>query len=392
MARVLMMTDFSESYANKLLQGIERYSHEHSPWVVSKVPLSLRDSNKMDAVADIATYWKADAIIGQFRSIEDIRVFSERGIIPIAQDYIQPFPGIINITGDYELSGRAAARYYIDKGLRNFAFYGMKGVIWSDSRRDGFLAEIESALGTPVPKKNLRERREMKGTWWYSTDHLINWLRNLPKPVGIFACDDNKAHNIIEACALAEDPSISIPEQIMVLGVDNDETLGLLCQPKLSSLALDVESAGYQLAGLIEALLKLPLYEREEAYKDIIVKHTHIVSRQSTEIPEVKNPFINRVVHYIQDNLSNGVGVKELVELAPMSRRTLEETFLREMGSSIYQYIIQERVRRAKEMMDRGLKPQQAALELGLEYKVMARNFKKVTGVSPKDYTPPKKD
>ena len=392
MARVLMMTDFSESYGNKLLQGIVRYSHEHTPWVVGKVPLSLRDSNKLDTVAEIATYWKADAIIGQFRSMDDVRVFRDRGILPIAQDYIQPFPEIINISGDYEVSGQAAAQFFIGKGLRNFAFYGMKGVVWSDSRRDGFLAEIKRSLGTPVPKKNLRELKNPKAAWWYNTDHLINWLKNLPKPVGVFACDDNKAHNIIEACSLSEDPSIGIPEQIMVLGVDNDETLDLLCQPKLSSLALDVESAGYQLAGVIEHLLKLPLYERPDAYTDIVVRHSHIVSRQSTEIPEVLNPYINRVVHYIQDNLGNSFSVKDLVELVPMSRRTLEETFSREMGEPIYQFIIRTRVQRAKELLDRGMKPLQAALELGMEYKVLARNFKKITGVSPKDYIPPKKD
>lgn len=392
MARVLIMTDFTESYANKLLQGIVRYSHEHTPWVVSKVPLSLRDSNKLDAVADIATYWKADAIIGQFRNMDDVRMFSDRGILPVAQDFIQPFPEIINITGDYIESGQAAARFFLEKGLRNFAFYGMKGVVWSDSRRDGFLQEIEQTLGVPVPKKNLRELKNPKAAWWYSTDHLINWLRNLPKPVGIFACDDNKAHNIIEACSLSEDPTISIPEQIMVLGVDNDETLGLLCQPKLSSLALDVESAGYQLAGLIESILKLPSYERQDAYTNIVVRHSHIVPRQSTEIPEVRNPFINRVIHYIQDNLGNSIGVKDLVEQVPMSRRTLEETFSREMGESIYQYIIRCRVVRARELLDRGMKPLQVALELGMEYKVLARNFKKITGVSPKDYKPEKTD
>ena len=124
MARLLMMTDFTESYANKLLQGIMRYSHEHDPWVVAKIPLSFRDSNQLKTVADIAGQWKADAIIGQFRGAEDVRPFREKGIIPIAQDFKQPIPGIINITGDYKEAGHMAARYFMERGVRHFAFYG----------------------------------------------------------------------------------------------------------------------------------------------------------------------------------------------------------------------------------------------------------------------------
>ena len=95
MARVLMMTDFSESYANKLLSGIMRYSHEHAPWAVCKVPLSLRDSGRMREVADFAVTWKADAVIGQFRSSDNVKVFTEKGILTLAQDYQQRFPGLL---------------------------------------------------------------------------------------------------------------------------------------------------------------------------------------------------------------------------------------------------------------------------------------------------------
>ena len=390
MTRVLFMTDFSESYANKLLKGLIQYSHEHTPWVVGKVPLSLRDSNKLDSVADMASYWKADAIIGQFRSEEDVRLFSERGILTVAQDYIQPFPGIINITGDYTGTGEMAARYFLEKGLRNFAFYGMKGVIWSDLRRDGFIREIENAQGVPFPRKNIRERASIRSGWWYNTDHLIHWLQSLPKPVGIFACDDNKAHNIIETCTLLEEDEISIPDDIMVLGVDNDETLDLLCHPQLSSVALDVEKAGYQVAALIEDLLKLPPETRAGHYSDIIVKPSHVVTRQSTEAMVGKNPYVYRVLRHIHDNLGNRLRVEDLVELVPMSRRTLEDTFYREMGSSIWQYIIRERVKIFRTLLDNGMTPLQASGELGLEYKVISRSFKRIMGVSPKEYVPNK--
>ena len=386
MARVLMMTDFTESYGNKLLQGIIKYSHEHSPWVVGKIPLSFRDGNQLKTAADIADHWKADAIIGQFRSFEDIRPFQERGIIPVAQDYLQTFPGIINITGDYLEAGRMAARYFMERGLRHFAYYGLNGVVWSDRRRDGFMEVAARDAGAPLRKSDIREIKNLKTSWWYNTEKLIHWLRSLPKPVGIYCCDDNKAYNIIEACAQSQQTGLRIPEDILLLGTDNDETVCQLCMPQLSSVALDVEIAGYQVAALIEYLLNLPPKERSKHYSDIIVRPTHIVTRHSTDALVNEHPYISKILRYIENNIGKSLRVEDLVALVPMSRRTLEETFSKSMGTSIYRYIIQTRVSRFQKLILGGLSPSQAAMELGLEYKSLSREFKRQTGLSPKEF------
>ncbi len=386
MARVLMMTDFTESYGNKLLQGIIKYSHEHSPWVVGKIPLSFRDGNQLKTAAEIADHWKADAIIGQFRSFEDIRPFQERGIIPVAQDFLQSFPGIINITGDYLEAGRMAARYFMERGLRHFAYYGVNGVVWSDGRRDGFMEVAARDAGAPLRKSHIREIKNLKTSWWYNTEKLIHWLRSLPKPVGIYCCDDNKAYNIIEACSQSQQTGLRIPEDILLLGTDNDETMCQLCMPQLSSVALDVEIAGYQVAALIEYLLNLPPKERSKHYSDIIVHPTHIVTRHSTDALVNDNPYISKILRYIENNIGKSLRVEDLVALVPMSRRTLEETFSKSMGTSIYRYIIQTRVSRFQKLILGGLSPSQAAMELGLEYKSLSREFKRQTGLSPKEF------
>ena len=386
MARVLMMTDFTESYGNKLLQGIIKYSHEHSPWVVGKIPLSFRDGNQLKTAAEIADHWKADAIIGQFRSFEDIRPFQGRGLIPVAQDFLQTFPGIINITGDYLEAGRMAARYFMERGLRHFAYYGLNGVVWSDGRRDGFMEVAARDAGAPLRKSDIREIKNLKTSWWYNTEKLIHWLRSLPKPVGIYCCDDNKAYNIIEACSQSQQTGLRIPEDILLLGTDNDETVCQLCMPQLSSVALDVEIAGYQVAALIEYLLNLPPKERSKHYSDIIVRPTHIVTRHSTDALVNDNPYISKILRYIENNIGKSLRVEDLVTLVPMSRRTLEETFSKSMGTSIYRYIIQTRVSRFQKLILGGLSPSQAAMELGLEYKSLSREFKRQTGLSPKEF------
>ena len=387
MARILMMTDFTESYANKLLQGIMRYSHEHDPWVVAKIPLSFRDSNQLKTLAEIAGQWKADAIIGQFRSTDDVRPFREKNIIPIAQDFRQPIPGIINITGDYEEAGRMAARYFMERGVRHFAFYGMRGLNWSDGRRDGFFEETGKVEWADNSKKNrIREINNLKTSWWYNTEKLIHWLRSLPKPVGIYCCDDNKAYNIIEACSQSQLSGLRIPEDILLLGTDNDETVCQLCLPQLSSVALDVENGGYQVATLIDYLLAMPPAERSKHYSNIIVRPTHIVTRHSTDALVHDNPYISRVLQYIDSNTGKPIRVDELVALVPMSRRSLENLFEKETGMSMYQYIIHSRVDKFKQLLDNGITPFAASLELGVEYKEIARNFKRITGLSPREY------
>lgn len=384
MARVLMMTDFSESYANKLLSGIMRYSHEHEPWTVCKVPLSLRDSGRMQELVDFATRWKADAVIGQFRSGDPVEGFLDRGIITLAQDFQQRFPNLINISGDYYLSGEMAADYFIEKGVRYFAFYGIPGMVWSEERLEGFSARIRERL--PDATVSVHMKTSLQEIWWYDTDSLTEWLAALPKPVAILGCDDNIAYQIIEAVTQVGREDMRIPDDILVMGVDNDASVCQMCSPQLSSINQEVEHAGYQAAALIEELLAYPPAERRSRYRDIIVKPSYITTRQSTDAYIHQNPYVSKVMYYVNENLGSRIKVESLVDLVPMSRRMLETTFARETGISLYQYIIRARVNRMKDLINAGHSPLQAADELGTEYKIIARNFKNLTGMTPAEY------
>ena len=384
MARLLLMTDFSESYANKLLKGIMRFSHEHEPWVVCKMPLSLRDNGRMDEVVKFAVDWKADAIIGQFLPDDDVEAFRRHGIIVIAQDYQQKFPTISNISGDYVASGRICADYLIKKRVRNFAFFGLKGMVWSDERRDGFFSEVKELV--PEATMSVYEKSDISETWWYDLSSLSQWLKELPKPVGILACDDNRAYYIVEASKQEGVEGMRIPEDIMVLGIDNDESLCQLCSPQLSSLNQDTEEAGFNTASFIDEVLSLPVEERMTRKTDIIVKPTYITTRRSTDAVLHPNPYISKILYYINNNINERISVDDLVSLVPMSRRLLESTFRREMGTSIYQYVIQMRVEKMKDLIVNGNSPIAAADILGTDYKIIARSFKNITGSTPGEF------
>ena len=195
MARLILLTGFSEEYAKRLLKGIALYSKESStPWVLCKMPLSYRVLHGMKGVAEWAVKWGADAIIGQFYPDDDISVFAENNIIAVAQDFKTRFNSIPNITGDHYLAGKMGARYFISKGFRNFAFYGFEGVVWSTERCEGFRQELmrNNMAHNYFEYNNI----EFKDLWYYESGPLINWLKSLPKPVAIMACDDNQGHHI----------------------------------------------------------------------------------------------------------------------------------------------------------------------------------------------------
>jgi len=380
MARIIFLTDFSEAYARGLLLGIARYAHDSGQaWSLCRLPLSIRDKSGIEAVIDWAQRTRADAVIGQFYNTDNVELFARHGIIAVAQDFKTRFSTIPNITGPHYRAGQMGAEYFLKKGFRHFAFYGTRGIVWSDERYQGFRDTIRQAN----PDFSFSELQNTSQTdlWLYDPIQLTTWLQSLPKPVAIMACDDN---HITEACQRAEGGgSLRIPDDIAVLGVDNDETICRLSAPNLSSLNQNIEQGGYDVARLIDRIIRDPEAERE----DVMVWPTHIVTRQSTDIYANNNPHIAEVLKYIHENISQKISVDDLVSLVPLSRRLLETRFKRSMGTSIYDYIIQVRIEKMTQLLSEGMSVSEAAVELGFsDIKNVSRSFKQLKGITPSEY------
>lgn len=388
MARIIFMTDFSEAYARGLLLGIAKYSQNVGrAWSICRLSLSIRDKYGIEAVVNYAKKMKMDAIIGQFNPDDDVESFTKNGIIAIAQESTVRFSGIANIVGDNYNEGVIAAKHLLNKGFTNFAYYGVKNVVWSDERRQGFGDTLKAAK-RPVTLSEL----EITNTdvWEYDYETVSQWLERLPKPVAIFACDDNRANNITEVCRYirinsANGHRLRIPEDITLLGVDNDETICRLSIPNTSSIAIDVVGGGYGTARYIDQQLYLKPEERFA--EDILVHPLKIVTRQSSDILVNDDPYVAKALRYISANLSNKIKVDDIVNEVPVSRRILEERFKKELGTSIYDYIIQMRIDRITELLREGLSVSDAAYQMGFsDIKNLSRTFKKFKGISPFEY------
>lgn len=383
MARILFLTDFSEAYARNLLLGIARYAHAvGQAWSLCRLPLSIRDKFGIEAVIDLAKKMRADAVIGQFYNTDNVELFARNGIITIAQDFKARFTTIPNITGPHFLAGKMGAEYFAKIGFRHFAFYGTRDVVWSDERMQGFRETVRAA--NPSFTFSALCKNTPNALWDYDTNQLVTWLQSLPKPVAIMACDDNHAYHITEACQQGEGGGrLRIPDDIAVLGVDNDETICRLSSPNLSSLNQNIEQGGYDVAQLIDRILRDPATPRE----DVMVQPTHIVTRQSTDIYANNDQHIAEVLKYIHENISQKITVDELVELVPLSRRLLETRFKRSMGTSIYDYILQTRIEKVAQLLCEGMSVSEAAIELGFsDIKNLSRMFRQQRGMTPSEY------
>ena len=333
MIRVLVLTDFSSGYGRNLLRGIVRYSQQVGGWTFYRMPLSYRMLHGDKGVVEWAKKWGADAIVAQLGDV-DIKLLRDLKIPIIVQNYQDRISGVCNLTGDYIGTGRSAADFFLRKGYYNFAYYGITDTVWARERGEGFRLELEQR---GYRAYQFLESSPMREAWNYDLESLGQWLLSLPKPVGLFACDDQFALQVSETCQIF---SIRVPEEVSILGVDNDELLCNIASPQLSSIMLDVENGGYMAGHTLHQLIR----KRIEAPYNISVGALQVVERQSTQKYVIEDPYILQTVAYIEQNYATRLSVNDLLERIPLSRRILEKRFKQNTGLTLYQFIQRYRI------------------------------------------------
>lgn len=379
MIRIILLLDFTESYAHRILAGIQSYVREHEPWVVCRMPPSFKEENGLQGVVEWAKKWRADAIIGIFSPDDDISLFTREGIVTVAQDYIQRFEDIPNITSDYRKAGAEIADYLIEKQFKNFAFFGYKDVVWSTERQEGFYNRIVAAGF----RDHFYEYHniEIDNLWFYDYEPLISWLQGLPDKTALMACDDNQAIKITEACRTIK---LKIPEQLTVIGVDNDKTLCNLSDPPLTSYDLNVKNGGYKTAALIDKMVCGHTFIGDDIYIDTI----GIIERASANIFYTDDVHVLQAIKFINNNISSKLSVEDVLAKMSISRRTFEMKFRKNTSMSVYQYILTYRIKLlANLLINKDEHISTLAYRVGFqELKNVSRQFKKIMGSTPSDY------
>lgn len=375
-----MITDFTEQFSYRLLRGIMSWSRlQEQPWVVCKMPPSYKREIGIPRVIEWAESWGIDVVIGQFDPDDDVSLFRKNGIVAIAQDYIAPFKEIPNITADYILTGKMAARRLSGHGFRHFGFFGYDNVCWSDGRLQGFRESLREEYG--VETLHVFNNRQLSSMWNYDIAELQRWLHSLPKPIGIFACDDNQSEILLETCQAS---GINVPMEVAIIGVDNDEVTCNLTVPALTSINVDIERAGYEVAEMATRMVRDPSYGGE----DVVIRPVAVIGRGSTGIQATSDPVVATAMRYIYQNRARKILVSDVLDQVPVSRRLLEQRFKEVTGASLYTVISNLRIDYfAQQLVSTSDTVSEIAARMDEpDTKSLSRRFRALKGCTPTEY------
>jgi LacI family transcriptional regulator len=335
--RVALDIETSRIYGRRILLGVSHYLLSTRPWSIYVEQHEI-DTNSGGIVAK----WKGDGIITRQATPDTAKLLKKRRIAAIDLSNFQPPFGLPRIACADRSIGEMAASHFIERGFQNLSCCTYAGQYWSQQRRDGFFEKAKMVgAECSVFEQPFRTHAQL---WDVDQKRLAEWLKELRKPVGILATNDLLGHHVLDACAHAE---LLVPEQIAVIGVDNDELLGGLCTPPLSSVIPDPERIGFEAAQWLERLM-----QGEPATAEVVeIAPLGIVTRQSTDISAVPNPEIARALQFIREHACDGTTVDAVINHLSVSRSWLERTFRNYVGRSPQAEIRRVQISRCKELM-----------------------------------------
>jgi LacI family transcriptional regulator len=341
----------------RLVKGIRSYVQENArDWRLFSSPPSLLGTAESALTIRSLQGWRGDGIILVSNDRQELQLAREMEIpvINLAAGLPESH-GVPRVMVNHYLAGQMAAEHLLGQGLRNFAFFGWEGVWYSEQRRLGFSARIAqagAASGSFLQAPHVAAAQN----WTQGIASLTEWLRSLPTPAGIFAVHDYRAQLLIEAC---QEAGLRIPDDIAVIGMDNDEVVCEHSVPTLTSVSRNSERVGWETAALLDRLMEGEASSREIP-ADVLLAPDGVVARQSTDRLYCSDPIVQRAVDYMRANLDAQFNIAHLAEHAGVSKRTLEMRFREETGASPHDYLNRLRVRHAQALL---LQPRKRTVE-----------------------------
>jgi LacI family transcriptional regulator len=382
--QVALLLETSTEYGRGLLRGILRYSRLHGPWSLHVAP------GHLDQVLPKAKSWSGTGIIARVRSPEIEKLIRSTRLPFVASSLQESRSGAAGskfgeIRTDSEAIAKMGAMHLRETGFRRFAFCGFANCHWSTVREKAFVQMAQdggyACWAHRITLANWMQRPGWIQSWGHEQPVIVRWLKSLPKPVGLMACNDACGREVLQACVAA---GLRVPDEVAVVGVDNDEMMCDLSSPSLSSVALDLERAGYEAARLLDELMS----GRSAGGQVVRVAPTHVVTRNSSDVIAQEDPMIARALRFIREHASRAVNVEDVTEELRVSRRTLERRFLGAVGRTVLSEITRCHLQRAKQLLlETDLPCHRVAAEAGFgSLKTFNRAFAGKEGTTPRGF------
>jgi LacI family transcriptional regulator len=376
--RVALDIETSRIYGRRILAGISQYLLANRPWSIY-----VEQHEIGSGVERLLSRWKGDGIITRQASPECVEILRSRGLPAIDLSNFLPHLGIPRINSADREIGRMAARHFLERAFEHFGCCGYTKQHWSIQRRVGFVGAIdECQLTCDVFEQLLRTRAQ---SWDRDQNALSEWLHSLEKPAAVFATNDLIGQRVLEACARAE---IVVPEEVAVLGVDDDDLLCGLCDPPLSSIDPDPERIGIEAARWLDSILQ---GEMPPSDAQIYVPPSEIIVRQSSDVLAIPDADFAAALRFIRENACQGMTVDGVAKHLSVSRSWLERHFRAYLGRSPQAEIRRVQIQRCKELLRHTKLPMHKIARLtGFAHpEYMSVVFKRQTGDSPGHYRGP---
>ncbi len=375
------MVDASRAYGRGICRGVADFAESRADWLIlpherpelNDLPDWLRKSRVDGFIAYIPNRKLYRRISALRVPAVDVHGRCRTALIPV-------------IESDAQVIASLALQFFLKSGFQHLAYCGYPSVFFSDQREEAFrsqaaalrrTAQIYAPASLPQVGEDLYQFE--KGTATHEAE-LATWLRSLPKPVGLLACNDIRGQQVINACREAE---IRVPEEVAVLGVDNDEIICRLCRPTLSTIEPDVERIGRLAGELIAAQL-----DGQSVQSSYQVPPRRVVERQSSDIVVADHPLVVNAARRIRDRDGPEVSVEQICEAVGTSRSTLDKLFLTHLGRSVAGEMTRIRVQRSQGLLlSSDLPLAEIARRCGFSSATyFCRFFKRIAGQTPDSY------
>lgn len=344
MPQVAVLLETSHGVSRAMLQGIFDYVRVCGPWSLNVIEGGANDQRLPDT-----RLWKGDGIIARVPNTAVAKAILSSRLPAVlfnpSDTYLNPAHPLSRysrIQFDSEAIGTLAAEFFLSRTPRRIAFVGAASDNnWSRWRQEAFTRRLETA-GVPcsVYPQPPPDQRE----WIVERPRLRRWLKQLPKPAALFAANDSRARQVIDACLIS---GIAVPYELTVLGVNNDPLICETCIPPLSSIAVDDERAGYEAASLLDRIMK------GDEQPGRVIRHSprEVVERTTTTDLHLSDKRVIRALEFIRINAGFNLRVSDVADHLGVTPRWAEECFKQALGHSLHDEIHRTRMATIRQMV-----------------------------------------
>lgn len=358
-----------------MIRGIGRYAQKRGGWDIwleqrcqhapGRLPPGWRGEGVIARVADRALGRYLAGVPGVVVNVSAARI---------------PGVGFPTVTADLRAAARLAVEHLLDQGFRHFGYFAPLGLSYVEIHYHSFVERLaEAGLGCSLFPA--RRGRGPRASWQQRQTDLRQWLGELSKPVAVLTWTSDRGREVLYACRAM---GLLVPEQVAVMGGDEDSLLCETCNPPLSGVALTSERIGYEAASLLESLL----HGKPAPKEPILIEPTRVVVRQSTDTLAIHDPDLARAIAFIRIHGATPIQVSDVLRAVPVSRSWLERRFQEALGRSPAEEIRRVRIERAKQLLaDTDLPVPEVASAAGFRSReYLAHAFKLATHLTPRAF------